>query len=197
MKTYILYTTSEPKRYEKRASAIAAEWSKTKGRGLVTIVVQHKIPDTAPPLTDHEDGKLLSWDWFKAQFPRDEFDGVIFHFSRHYYRKWGMKRFNGAKNHFNKEYPEFWLSCDADQKAGGYTDLKEFERIMYHEHAHYDEEVDDAVGDKLTNDSVHTVDYKMKQIDKYHLLVDYRGKDLKEQVKAVINKVIKLAKKYI
>jgi len=197
MKTYILYTTSRPATYQKRADAVAAEWSKTKGRGRVEVVVTRVRPVKPKVAVDADGDRTIDWAWFREQYPNTH-DGVVFHFTPYYRKRWGMtESVNGSRNQDNRDYPEYWICCDADAMAKGYTDLGEFERLMYHEHAHFDEDQDDTVGNVLTQDSVHTVDYKMKQIQVYHLLVDYRGKAFKETVNKAIIEVIKFAKKYI
>ena len=72
-----------------------------------------------------------------------------------------------------------------------------FLRKLFHEHAHFDEDLDDDLGNVLTQTSVHDMDYKLKKIHLYHHLVDYRGQAFKESVQAVMNSVIKLAKRII
>lgn len=197
MKTYILYTTSRPATYQERADKIAAQWSKTRGRGEVEVVVMRVKPVKPRVVVDRDGDRVIDWTWFAQQYPNTH-DGVIYHFTPYYRKRWGItESINGSRNANNRDFPQFWLCCDADAMARGYTDLGEFERLMYHEHAHYDEDQDDAVGNVLTQDSVHTVDYKLKQIQMYHLLVDYRGKALKEAVNKAVLAVIKFAKKYI
>lgn len=197
MTTYILYTTSRPATYQKRADAIAAEWSKTKGRGDVEIVVIRVKPVKPKVLLDVDGDRTIDWVWFSEHYLNTH-DGVIYHFTPHYRKRWGISpSVNGSRNQNNRDYPQYWVCCDANAVAKGYGGLGEFERLMYHEHAHYDEDQDDAVGNVLTQDSVHTLDYKMKQIHLYHLLVDYRGKALKEAVNKAVLAVIKFAKKYI
>ncbi len=197
MKTYILYTTSRPTTYQKRADAVATEWSKTKGRGEVEIVVTRVKPVKPKVVVDADGDRTIDWAWFSQQYPNTH-DGVMYHFTPHYRKRWGItESINGSRNSANRDFPQFWVCCDADAMAKGYADLGEFERLMYHEHAHFDEDQDDTVGNVLTQDSVHIVDYRLKQIQTYHLLVDYRGKALKEAVNRVVNSVIKFAKKYI
>lgn len=197
MKTYILYTTSRPTAYQARADAIAAGWSKTKGRGEVEIVVTRVKPVKPRVVVDADGDRTIDWTWFSQQYPNTH-DGVIYHFTPYYRKRWGISEsVNGSRNSANRDFPQFWVCCDADATAKGYADLGEFERLMYHEHAHFDEDQDDTVGNVLTQDSVHTLDYKMKQIHLYHLLVDYRGKALKEAVDKAVLAVIKFAKKFI
>lgn len=196
MKTYILYTTSKSKKVQEQADVFAQAISQTKGRGEVKIDVQYKRPKFSVPTVDG----VLSWSWFRQEFPREYnsivYDGVIYHFLRSQKKRWGLTA-NGKKHTENKDYPEFWFSADIDQMAEGYEDLTEFLRLLYHEHGHFDEDLDDSVGNVLTQDSVHKVDYELKQIQYYHLLIDYRGQALKEKVQQFLLSVMRLAKKII
>lgn len=198
MTTYILYTTATARTYQARTDVVAAEWSKTKGRGLVEVIVKQVRPKKPKLAKDSDGDTIIDWTWFTTEFPAYPYDGSFFQFTPRQRKAWGItSSINGCRNRDNRDYPQFWLCCDAKAMAKGYTDLGEFERLMYHEHAHYDEDVDDVVGDNLSQDTVHQVDYELKQIDKYHLLVDYRGKALKEAVNKAVLAVIKFAKKYI
>jgi len=220
MKTYILYTTSKSKRVQEQADIFASEISKTKGRGEVKIkVVTNKLP-RPPKMILRPDGYYMpSWEWFNATLPRLDYDGVIFHFSTYYRSKWGIKSpkntvvspkntvVGGSRNPDSKDFPQFWVCDDLSPKpADGYekeriydTDIvvTNFLRLLFHEHGHYDEDIDNTVGDILTQDSVHDTDYKLHQIHLYHYLIDYRGKDIKEQASKIVLAVIKLAKKFI
>ena len=209
---YILYTTSKSKRVQEQADIFASEISKTKGRGEVKItVVTNKLP-TAPKMIQRLDGYYMpSWEWFNASLPCLDYDGVIFHFSTYYRSKWGIKGrkgpIGGSRNKDNKDFPQFWVCDDLKElPAEGYekeriydTDIivTDFLRKLFHEHAHYDEDVDNSVGDNLNQESVHDMDYKLHQIHLYHYLVDYRGKKLKEDVAVLIAKIFKLVKKFI
>ena len=112
---------------------------------------------------------------------------------------------NGSRNGNNKDYPEFWLSCDTSpEPAEGYEYtvlsrfvVTEYLRLLFHEHAHFDEDLDDKVGNLLTQTSVHDFDYRLKKIHLFHYVVDYRGQDFKDKVNKILNKVIKLAKRFI
>jgi len=211
MKTYILYTTSKSKRIQEQADIFASEISKTKGRGEVKITVVHKKAVT-PKMVLRADGYYMpSWDWFSTNYPKGDFDAVLAHFTTYYRTKWGIKGkkgpIGGSRNSDSKDYPMFWVCDDLETApAKGYekeriydTDIivTDFLRKLFHEHAHYDEDVDDTVGDNLNQYSVHHTDYDLKKIHLYHYMVDYRGKDLKEQVSKVIASVFKLVKKYV
>jgi hypothetical protein len=201
---YILYTTSKSKRVQEQADIFAKEISKTKGRGEVTIKVVHKIP-TKPQMELRNDGYYMPiWSWFRSNYNRDGYDVAIAHFSPIYRTKWGIKSptgnlIGGSRNPNSKEYPEYWVCDDLSLKAAdGYPEwVNDFLRKLFHEQAHCDEDLDDNVGNILTQASVHDMDYKLKKIHLYHYLVDYRGKALKEKVNSIVNKVIKLAKQYI
>lgn len=202
---YIVYTTSQPSAVQPLVDAWAREISKTKGRGIVTVDVVRKVL-RRPKIEEDTDGDLrFPWEYFTRVFPRGDYDGVIFHFTPYYRRKWDMSQnINGSRNQNNRQYPEFWVCSELDTKAkgysglfNGYNGLLEIHRLLFHEQAHYDEDVDDEVGNVLTQDSVHTVDYKLRQIHKYHLLVDYRGREFKHKVNSVINDIMKLAKKFL
>jgi hypothetical protein len=194
MKTYILYTTSKSAWIKEQAELFASEISKTKGRGEVRIEVVHRIPKRVPVQTDQKGHVKPVW----GLFERDKYNGVIFHFTPYYRAKWGITAtINGSRNDKNLAYPEFWVCADTYEMAKGYNDLSEFLRLLFHEHAHFDEDLDDAIGNVLTQESVHDVDYKLKKIHQYHYLVDYRGQALKEAVNQVMNDVIKLVKRFI
>jgi hypothetical protein len=199
MKTYILYTTSQVSWYQEQADIFAHEISKTKGRGEVKVVVKTvRIKDVA--VGKDNDGDIKpTWEWFTKTFAKGEYDGVIFHFTPYYRKLWGITgSIGGARNPDNKEYPEFWICADKGVLASGYPEwVTDFLRKLFHEHAHYDEDQDDTVGNILTQSTVHDMDYKLKKIHQYHHLVDYRGKALKETVNKLLIQVIKLAKKYI
>jgi hypothetical protein len=199
MKTYILYTTSQVSWYQEQADIFAHEISKTKGRGEVKVVVKTvRVKDVA--VGKYNDGDIKpTWEWFNKTFAKGEYDGVIFHFTPYYRKLWGITgSLGGARNPDNKEYPEFWICADKGVLASGYPEwVTDFLRKFFHEHAHYDEDQDDTVGNILTQSTVHDVDYKLKKIHQYHHLVDYRGKALKETVNKLLIQVIKLAKKFI
>ena len=204
MKKYILYSTSGGSWVQKEADIFAKEISKTKGRGDVEIEVVRKIPRIRPPLYYDADGDLKpSWDWFKDQFPKYDYDGVIFHMTKYYRKKWKIKSgqegfiINGARNKDNRDYPEFWLCAEKGDMADHYVDLPQLRRLLYHEHAHFDEDLDDQIGNVLAQGSVHDFDYRLRRIDKYHYLVDYRGQAFKEKVNKLMNNIIKLVKKVI
>lgn len=199
MKTYILYTTSQVSWYQEQADIFAREISKTKGRGEVKVVVKTvRVKDVV--VGKDNDGDIKpTWEWFTKTFAKGEYDGVIFHFTPYYRKLWGVTgSIGGARNPDNKEYPEFWICADKGILASGYPEwVTDFLRKLFHEHAHYDEDQDDTVGNILTQSTVHDVDYKLKKIHQYHHLVDYRGKALKETVNKLLIQVIKLAKKFI
>ena len=196
---YILYTTSQVSWYQEQADIFAREISKTKGRGDAKAVVKtERIKDVV--VGKDNDGDIKpTWEWFTKTFPKGEYDGVIFHFTPYYRKLWGVTgSIGGARNPDNKEYPEFWICADKGALASDYPEwVTDFLRKLFHEHAHYDEDQDDTVGNILTQNTVHDIDYKLKKIHQYHHLVDYRGKALKETVNKLLIQVIKLAKKYI
>lgn len=195
---YIYYTTEKSDWINQQVQIFATEISKTKGRGEVTIDIVHfPAPKTVPVMKDSDGDVRFTWDWFNTTFKHDGYDGVIFQFNRAQRRRWRMTAsVNGCRNQGNRDVVQFWVCADIKQKAQNY-DMSQLLRILYHEQSHFDEDVDDAVGNVLTQDSVHKMDYELHQIDKYHLLVDYRGQALKRQVNVIINNIIKLVKKYV
>lgn len=195
---YVLYTTSQSAWIKEQADVFSAAISKTKGRGTVEIDVIPTRIRTVSTQGDQDGDVKPSWDWFKATFPQGEYDGVVFHFTPYYRRKWQISsHLGGARNAQNRVYPEFWVCADINAAAEGYDNLSDFLRIMFHEQAHFDEDLDDQLGNVLTQTSVHMMDYQMKQIHNYHLLIDYRGQALKAATNRIINNVLKFAKKYI
>jgi len=207
VKTYILYTTSKSNKVQAYADVFARAISKTEGRGEVKIKVAYKRPFKVGEINYRHtsDGDtVFNWNWFRQQFPKDEYDGVIFHFNDTYKKRWGIDP-RGQKHTENKDYPEFWLTCDIDDEfAPGYDEMyvedmpvTQFLRLLFHEHAHFDEDLDNDIGNLLTQTSVHDFDYRQKKIHLYHLLVDYRGQAIRDAVNVFMVKVIKLAKQII
>lgn len=196
MKRYILYSTSGSKWFKEQADLFAAAISQSKGRGPVTIAeIVRKIPKDVPIEIDSDGDLKPTWEWFTRTFPKGDYDGVIFHLTPYYRRKWGISsNIGGSRNAHNREYPEFWVCADKGEQSKGY-DISKFLRILFHEQGHFDEDLDDELSNILTQDSVHDFDYRLKRIHQYHLLVDYRGQAFKEKVNTVTNAVIKLFKK--
>lgn len=213
MKTYILYTTSKSKLVQKQANIFAYEISQTKGRGEVKVKVVYKRLFKKPDVGLRADGYIMpSWEWFNKQLPKQDYDGIIFHFSTKERTRWGIKSptgstIGGSRNSNNKDFPQFWVCDDLlPVPAKGYEEARiyntdiivtDFLRKLFHEHGHYDEDVDDTVGDKMTQLSVHEMDYEHKRIHLYHYLIDFRGKKFKEDVARVVSVVVKLTKKFI
>ena len=210
MKTYILYTTSRSKEVQRQADIFAKEISQTKGRGDVQIEVKYFRPPFTIPTYKYwsdsrkEDTVSIPWYWFLQQFDKKNYNGVIFHFLPSQRTRWGLsEKIAGRKHSENKEYPAFWICSDLSKLAyKGYEGKKtlidgetitRFLRILFHEHGHFDEDLDNEVGNLLGQDSVHDTDYKLKEIHMYHYLVDYRGMAFKEAVNKLTVLVIKLA----
>lgn len=199
MKKYILYSTSKAKWFKEQADLFASEISKSKGRGDVVIVdMVRKIPKRVPLFIDKDNDAKPDWEWFEQTFSPEEYDGVIFHFTPYYRKKWGISNHLGGSSHTsNKDYVQFWVCADQGDMARGYEALSNFLRILFHEQAHFDENLDDEYNNILTQDSVHDFDYRLKKIHLYHYLVDYRGKTLQDKVNKILSEVIKLAKKLL
>lgn len=198
MKRYIFYTTEKVSKVRPLTDLFAADISRTKGRGVIKIDVVHKIPQSVDTIVDADGDTVLYWPWFRKTFDKSYYDGVIFHFTPQYRKLWGTEpTINGSRNRENKEYPEYWICCTLTKKARGYQDLLEFLRLNYHEHAHFDEDLDNHIGDFLTQNTVHDMDYNLKKIHLYHLLIDYRGKAIKELVDKIIIKTINIIKSYV
>lgn len=188
---YVLYTTTSSDWYRKEAEKASVYLNLTKGRENVQFDIVKVSPPKYPQLIVDEDGDIrFSWDWFRTQFPVGEYDGVGFHFTPYYKRKWGLsKRVNGTKHTQNKDYPEFWICCEKEP-AEGYDFISNFVRLLVHEISHFDEDLDDKTGNHLTQESVHRWDYEFKSIHYYPRLIDYRGYMLKRRVNQVVNQVI-------
>ena len=185
---YILYSTSKSYWYQEQANIAAQYLRKTKGREDLDIVVEYVKPPRYPQVIKDKAGNVrLNWDWFDQTFDKGEYDGIGFHFTPYYKRKWGLTK-SGNKNPKNKDTPQFYFACEKEM-AEGY-DFSNFVRLLIHEISHFDEDLDDNNGNRLQQESVHIVDYKLKQIHLYPQLVDYRGYLLKRKVNALVNKVI-------
>jgi hypothetical protein len=185
---YTLYTTTSSKWYREQAIIAAEYLNKTEGRDLKIKMVHVKPPRGIQTIVDSDGDIRFSWDWFTAHFPNEK-DGVGFHFTPYYKKKWRLaKRINGTKNTRNKDYPEFWM-CTGKEDVEGY-EFSNFVRILIHEISHFDEDLDDRNGNRLVQESVHIMDYKMKKIHLYPLLVDYRGYLLKRKINKLTNQVV-------
>lgn len=206
---YAFYTTSKSSWYAEKLRLVFDDLERTKGREPIEFDVFEKRPEQPDIIKDKDGDYRISWDWFETHFDTD-YDGVIFHFTPYYRRKWGIdSHLNGSRNSRSKRKPMYWVCCEKGV-AEGYEgvmlyrngqnkmgDLTDFERINYHEHAHYDEDVDDNDGNLLTDSSVHDFDYRLKRIHQYHLLVDYRGQSLRHRFDRLMSDIIRVVKKYI
>lgn len=191
---YVIYTTTSSPWYQDRADEVAKRLSESKGRNNVQIDVLHIAPFRNPPLIVDNDGdSRFAWDWLATRLYKGGYNGVGFHFTPYYRRKWDISdHINGSRNALNQVYPQFWLCCGKEE-ADGYTHLTEFERLLLHEIAHFDEDLDDANGNLLSQESVHIFDYQKKAIHLYPRFVDYRGYNLKQSIDRLVSNVIKLA----
>ena len=192
---YILFTTTKSSWYADKAYEVEYWLNQTKGREVEIDVVHVSPPRNPQLIVDSEGDTRFTWDWFQAKFPVEEYDGVGFHFTPYYKKKWGLSK-NGSKHTQNKDYPEFWF-CSGREDAKGYDDLSNFVRLFVHEVSHFDEDVDDGNGNRLVQETVHVVDYEMKKIQYYPLLVDYRGYLLKRKVNKLINRIIDFVRSQI
>lgn len=192
---YVLYSTSKSSWYQGQANLAALYLSKN-GR-KVEIEVRHVRPPRNPQMIIDSDGdRRFSWDWFTQYFP-NEHDGVGFHFTSYYKRKWGISpRINGSKNTMNKDYPEFWMCCEKEE-AYGYDLISNFVRLLIHEVSHFDEDLDNDYGNTLTQESVHRWDYELKSIHHYPKFVNYRAYRFRQKIAALTVKVVALAQAFI
>lgn len=193
----IIYTTSRSDWYQKEADKVSEVFRK-KIPDFQIDVVRKYIPEDAVMFWDSDGDHRPSWDWLTSRFPVPEgYDGVGIHITRYLYRRWGVHGIRGAKNTVNKDWPQFWFYANKDEMADGYEDLSQFARLLFHEMGHFFEDLDDAFGDKLNQNSVHLVDYDLKRIQDYPLLIDYRGWILKRKIWHLMNQVINLVRKNI
>lgn len=193
---YLIYSTSRSSYYQTEANKAALWLSQSKGRDVQIDVVYKKLPKKIVIFKDKDNDVRLSWDWFNETFDLKDYDGVGFHFAKSYKKKWKLT-VSGSKNSFNKSYPQFFFSCDKE-KAPGYPDsISNFVRLLIHEISHFDEDLDNDSGNVLTQDSVHTWDYKFKAIHHYPRFVDYRGYIIKRRAKKLLEKTIQYAKTII
>lgn len=189
--TITIYTTASSKWYQQEADYVASVISTTLPCSFV--VKRIKAPMNPITLVDSEKDTRFAWDWFTKQFPL-ETDGVAFHFTSYYKKKWRLTK-NGSKNTLNKTYPEFWLCANKGEMAKGYENLSEFARLLFHEMGHFFEDLDDAFGDKLVQESVHVTDYQLKKIHLYHTLIDFRGFELKQKVSRLVRTIMQYVQK--
>lgn len=195
MLRYVLYSTTATPWYQEKADKAAWYLSQTPGREVKIDVIKVSPPRTPQTIVDQDGDTRFSWDWFTATFPKGNYDGVGFHFTPYYKRKWGLShRINGTKHSQNKDYPEFWMCCEKED-ANGYEFLSNFERLFIHEVSHFDEDIDDKIGNVLTQESVHWWDYEYKSIQHYPRLVDYNSYNFRKKIAELITKVLLLIQK--
>ena len=162
----VIYTTSSDKWYRTKAKNIEKAYAPLYPLTFTFITID--VPKKPVFKIDNSGDKCLDWEWFNTIFPSKE--GVGFHFDKKTARKWGIK-LGGQRNSDAKDYPQFWITC-GKEKAKGY-DFSNFERLLYHEIAHFWEDIDNNYGNKLFQNSVHHFDYDLKEIHEYHLGVDF------------------------
>lgn len=176
MKRYILYTTASVSKVQRVADDFAVRLMASPGRPTTTIEVRRKVPRGIRTQLTAKGKAVLAWDWFRSTFSKEKYDGVIFHFTPYYRRRWGLSTsVNGSRNPDERSYPEFWVCADLDAKAEGYPpEITELLRILLHEHSHFDEDQDDLLGNLLSQLSVHYLDYDRKLIHRYPELANYQ-----------------------
>jgi len=159
-----LYTTSRPQRIQQ----VADEWALGRKRG----------------------GYTLDWDWFLDYFSKENEEGLVFHFTPYYRKKWGLNQnLNGSRNTKYTRTPVFWVCANVGEEAArrdgpGYPpEITELHRLLYHEMAHFDEDQDDLVGDRLNQESVHILDYEANAIHRYPELVNYTTLSLLQRIR--------------
>lgn len=162
-----IYTTSKDKWYRSRATRIEKAY---KPYYPLTFTFVYVDAPKNPVFNIDKDGdKCFNWEWFSKTFPKVD-GGVAFHFNKKYARRWGIK-LGGQRDSNHKDVPYFWLTADKEGREG--YDISNFERILYHESAHFWEDLDNDYGNKLVQDSVHHTDYILKKIHKYHESVNF------------------------
>lgn len=160
-----IYTTSPSKWYRTKAKNVENAYAPYFPLTFTFKTID--VPKKPVFKVDKDGDKCLDWDWFNQTF---QGDAKGFHFDKKTAKKWGIK-LGGQRNSNSKDFPQFWLTCDKE-KAKGY-DFSNFERLLYHEPAHFWEDIDDKYGNKLVQGSVHHADYDLKKIHEYHLGVDF------------------------
>lgn len=192
---YIVYSTSRSYWFQEQANIAVQYLRQSKGREDLDIIVEYvRAPRNAQTIRDKDGDVRLNWDWLTHTFDKGDYDGVGFHFTDYYKRKWGLS-VRGSKNSLNKSYPQFFFSCDKEIAPGYTENISNFVRLLIHEISHFDEDLDDNNGNALTQESVHVWDYEFKSIHHYPRFVDYRGYLLKRKVNRVINEVIDFVKR--
>lgn len=172
--------------------------NKSKGRENLKIDVVHTNTPRKPQTTVDKDGdRRLNWDWFTQYFDKGDYDGVGFHFTDYYKDKWNLS-VRGSKNSLNKDYPQFFFACGKEEAPTGYPDsISNFVRLLIHEISHFDEDLDNELGDGLPQKSVHIWDYELKAIHFYPQFVDYRGYNIKKKVNKLVSDVINFVSKVL
>lgn len=199
---YIIYTTTKPSSIETHVKHWAKQLEKSKGRGKVEYDIVQKRVDSVDIIYSNKHWRI-NWDWFTSRFPKGDYDGVIFHFTSYYKKKWQISSKLNGSMYENAGYPCFWICCNPNDKADDYEEaffivdkevvyVNEFLRLMFHEQAHFDENLDDLIGNQLKQESVHLLDYKAHAIHRYPELVDFRGYNIKILLEKVIRRLIEL-----
>lgn len=162
-----IYTTSKSDWYKNEATYVERAYAPY--FPLTFDVVQIDVPSD-PQFVLYKNGdKGLDWKWVTKTFPKVA-DGVGFHFGPVTAKKWRIT-LGGQRNSENKVYPEFWMTCST-RKAKWYP-FSSFIRILFHELAHFWEDVDNETGNTLNQVSVHYWDYDLKKIHEYHTHVNF------------------------
>jgi len=163
----LIYTTSSDPWYRDKAKLVEKAYAPYFPLTFTFLTIE---APTDPVFRIDSDGdKCFNWDWFNDTFPKTS-GGVAFHFNKKYAKKWGIK-LGGQRDSNHKDVPYFWLTADKE-KAKGY-EISNFERLLFHEPAHYWEDIDNDYGNKLVQDSVHHADYDLKTIHRYHESVNF------------------------
>lgn len=191
MKVIPIFTTTSSSWYQEKADIVAKNLSTTKGREEIKFeVISIKAPKQPQIAPDKEGNMRISWDWMEYYFNTEGYDGLIFHFTPYYKKKWQLApKINGSRYSQSIDRPVFWLCCEKEGREG-YKDLSNFERILYHEWGHYDEDLDMA----LPQESVHNMDYKLKAIDLHHKIVDLRPYNFNKKIQPLLEKIVYLMK---
>ena len=161
-----IYTTSKSKWYRDEAREVEKAYANFFPLTFTFIDINEPTPVFK---IDKDGDKVLDWDWFTKTFPAR---GACFHFNKKFARKWKIA-LGGQRNSYSKESPQFWVTADREGTEG-YT-FSNFRRLLFHESAHFWEDVDNEIGNALIQSSVHNFDYKLKQIHKYHELVNFKA----------------------
>lgn len=132
--------------------------------GAIDIDLVHF--EDVPTFINEAGSRVVEWEWFKRNLTNNArmrgYNAACFLFSTGDKNQWGISNHVGGwYNDDSDDMFEFFIACTKNQKAEGYTDMSEFERLFLHELSHGITRW--TVGE--AKDYTHIWDHNLKAID--------------------------------